>query len=121
ALLEKVANKSTADVKAAGEIFSFSLSIINKDGKEIKLTQFDEPITIAFKVNDDAKKELLGVYYITDDGALEYVGGKWIEDKMVVEISHFSKYAVLSYDKMFTDVTEMDLAAQDIKVMAAKH
>lgn len=121
ALLEKVANKSTADIRAEGEIFSFSLSIINKDGKEIKLTQFDEPITISFNVNANAKKELLGVYYIADDGALEYVGGQFTEGKMIVEISHFSKYAVLSYDKTFTDVTETDLAAQDIKAMAAKH
>src|SRR5690606_17065870 len=103
ALLEKVANKSTADVEAAGGIFNFSLSIINKDGKEVKLDEFDEPITIMLNVSNETKKDLLGVYFIADDGALEYVGGKWIEGKMVAEISHFSKYAVLSYDKTFID------------------
>lgn len=121
ALLDKITNKSTAEVRAAGEIYSFSLSIISKDGKEIKLTQFDEPITIALKVSEEAKKELLGMYFIADDGAIEYVGGKYIDGKMVVEVSHFSKYGPLSYDKTFTDVTESDLAAQDIKVMSAKH
>ncbi|CAK4863349.1 unnamed protein product [Aphanomyces euteiches] len=40
---------------------------------------------------------------------------------MVALISHFSKYAVLSFDKSFADVSDSFWAAQVIKQMAAKH
>lgn|GEM_PF-363388 len=121
ALLEQAADRSGASVTAAGEVLDFSLAIVGKDGQETKLTSFAEPITIALKVNADANPDLLGVYYIADDGTLEYVGGKLVDGKMVVDVSHFSKYAVLSFDKSFDDVSDSFWAAPVIKMMAAKH
>lgn len=120
ALLGRVTAKNKADVAAASEIFNFSISIISKDGKEIKLTQFEQPITIALKVNAVANKELMGMYSIADDGTLEYVSVRLVDGKMSAEISHFSKYGVLSYDKSFIDVTKTHWASQVIKQLVAK-
>ncbi|MEK0315106.1 carbohydrate-binding domain-containing protein [Cohnella sp. 56] len=121
ALLDRAQQKYNAQVVAAGDVLEFSLSIAGNDGKEIKLSRFDEPVTISLNANASANEELLGVYYIADDGSLEYMGGKWAAGKMTAKITHFSKYAVLSYDKSFTDVSDSFWAAQAIKQMAARH
>ncbi|GGH18500.1 carbohydrate-binding domain-containing protein [Paenibacillus segetis] len=121
ALLDRITANNRADVTAAGDIIDFSISIISKDGKEIKLTQFEKPIIITLKVDADTNKELMGMYSIADNGTLEYVGGKLVDGKMVAQISHFSKYGVLSYDKSFIDVNEKHWAVQIIKQLAAKH
>ncbi|QJD82060.1 GH32 C-terminal domain-containing protein [Cohnella herbarum] len=120
-LLDKAGGKAFANLTAAGTMLDFSLVIINKDGSETKLSQFDEKITISLKVDSNSKKELLGIYYFTDDGSMEYVGGKIVDGKMEVQISHFGKYVVLSFDKSFLDVNDTFWAAEVIKEMAAKH
>lgn len=120
-LLSKANMQSMADVKAAGDIYDFTLSVVKKDGKTTVLSQFEEPITISLKVAANSNKSLLGVYYIADDGKLEYVGGKLVGDEIKVDVHHFSKYAVLEYNKSFKDVAADYWAAAIIKEMAAKH
>lgn len=120
-LLNKANMQNMADVKAAGDIYDFTLSVITKDGKTTVLSQFEEPITISLKVAANSNKSLLGVYYIADDGKLEYVGGKLVGDEIKVDVHHFSKYAVLEYNKSFKDVAADYWAADIIKEMAAKH
>ncbi|MGO4372152.1 hypothetical protein AB4Z21_15530, partial [Paenibacillus sp. MCAF20] len=61
-LLKDAADKNNAGLKAAGDIYDFSLSVITKDGKAVSLSQFKEPITISFKVSGDVNKNLVGVY-----------------------------------------------------------
>ncbi|CAM4054324.1 S-layer homology domain-containing protein [Paenibacillus alkaliterrae] len=113
--------KAKAKLKMAGEVFEFKLVIVDKNGKEMKLTKFDPPIEMTLHVSDTANKDLLGMYYIADDGSLEYVGGELIGSKITASIRHFSKYAVLEYDKSFKDVSEQYWAYDVIKKMAAKH
>ncbi|WEK55056.1 MAG: carbohydrate-binding domain-containing protein [Candidatus Cohnella colombiensis] len=120
-LMDRAAAHTTATVTAAGEIWNFSISIVSKAGKEIKLTQFNDPITIALNINKGVNPELLGVYYVSDEGSLEYAGGKLEGDKLVAKVGHFSMYGVLSYDKSFADVSDTHWAAKAIKQMAAKH
>ncbi|WP_053372808.1 S-layer homology domain-containing protein [Paenibacillus sp. FJAT-27812] len=120
-LLSKAKTQSGADVKAAGDIYDFSLSVVTKDGKTTVLSQFDEPITISLKAAANHNPAWVGVYYIADDGKLEYVGGKRVGNELKVAIHHFSKYAVLEYNKTFTDVAADYWAAAIIKEMAAKH
>ncbi|WP_372662436.1 S-layer homology domain-containing protein [Cohnella sp.] len=120
-LVDKAKGKSKAAVKAAGDVFEFNLSIVDKDGKEQKLTKFKKPIAITLNVSEAANKDLAGVYYIADDGSLEYVGGKLNGNKMTASVNHFSKYAVLEYDKSFEDVSSQYWAHDVIKKMAARH
>ncbi|WP_141503951.1 S-layer homology domain-containing protein [Paenibacillus luteus] len=120
-LLSKASAQSLAAVTAAGEIYDFSLSVVGKDGKVTTLSQFEEPITISLKVNEKANQALVGVYYISDSGKLEFVSGKTVGGEIQVEISHFSKYAVLEYNKTFTDVAAGFWASDIIKALSAKH
>ncbi|MCR2803570.1 GH32 C-terminal domain-containing protein [Paenibacillus soyae] len=120
-LLGKAKSKSNADVKTAGDVFEFHLSLVTKDGSIRKLTNFPKPIPIKLSVGDEVNRDLIGIYYIADDGALEYVGGKYEGGKLSADLRHFSKYAVLEYDKSFEDVGELYWAHDVIKNLAAKH
>lgn len=120
-LILKAAAGSQATLNTVGQVVDLKLSIVKKDGTVVQLSVFDAPIQISLNVDADANKDLAGIYYITDDGKLEYVGGEWKEGKLVAKINHFSKYAVLEYTKSFDDVPASFWAADVIKKMAAKH
>lgn len=120
-LTNAAAKKANAKVTAAGEVYDFTLAIVDKDGKVTKLTNFSEPITISLAVSETANKKLIGVYNIKDDGTLVYVGGKVENGKITAKLSHFSKYAVLEYNKEFKDVKSGYWAHDVIKEMTAKH
>ncbi|WP_138754603.1 S-layer homology domain-containing protein [Paenibacillus sinopodophylli] len=121
ALLNKAKDQTSAGLTRAGDVFDFSLSVITKDGKKTSLSTFDQPIKVSFKINATANKELLGVYYISEDGKLEYVGGVVNGSEIQAELTHFSHYAVLEYSKSYDDVADDYWASDIIKVMSAKH
>lgn len=120
-LLAKAKAKKNTNVKIAGDVFDFKLALVTKDGSIRELTSFSKPIQIKLSVSDDANRDLIGIYYIADDGSLEYVGGKYEDGKLSANLRHFSKYAVLEYDKSFEDVSEQYWAHDVIKNLAAKH
>ncbi|QNK58737.1 S-layer homology domain-containing protein [Paenibacillus sp. PAMC21692] len=120
-LLDKASEQSGAAVKAAGEIFEFTFTLTTKDNKTVSLSQFDEPIKISLLVSPNADKDIIGIYYIADDGMLDYRGGTMEDGKLAAFVDHFSKYAVLEYDKQFTDVPSRHWAASVIRELAAKH
>lgn len=119
-LLTNASNKAKAKVTANGDIIEYSLSVITAKGKVQKLTKFNKSITFKLKVNFSAQTDLLGLYFITDSGELEYSGGVIADGYMTAEVSHFSKYAVLAFDKSFEDVADTHWAALAIKKLAAK-
>lgn len=108
---------------AASEVISFSLEVVAADGSLIPVTAFAKPLTVTFAVDPKANRDLLGVYHIAASGAVEYVGGKLVDSnrKLGAEVKHFSQYAVLEYDKSFTDVSSGHWASSVIKSIAAKH
>ncbi|NOU99818.1 S-layer homology domain-containing protein [Paenibacillus planticolens] len=113
--------ESQADIKLNGEVYEFKLSVTKADGSTAAvLTKFDKPITIRIKVDASLNPKLAGIYYIADDGKLEYIGGKYSDGEMVAQISHFSKYAVLEVTKNFSDVPKDHWAVNVIKELAAK-
>ncbi|QAY66567.1 Ig-like domain-containing protein [Paenibacillus protaetiae] len=112
---------SGAELKPAGDIYSFRLSITAAGGKTAELSTFSEPILIKLKVGSGVNPALSGVYYIADNGTLEYIGGTYKDGYMTAQISHFSQYAVLEYDKRFGDVPADYWAADVIRELTAKH
>lgn len=125
-----ISELSLADIKAElkeeftnvnenAVVFDFDFSV---EGK--KITKFNKPLTItidfdASKVQDQDK---LGVYYYNEsEGNWEYVGGKVNDDGTITfNIDHFSKYAVMEYDKTFDDI-QSHWAKKQIEIMASKH
>ncbi|MEK0314740.1 glycoside hydrolase family 3 N-terminal domain-containing protein [Cohnella sp. 56] len=107
--------------RAAGHVYDLELALVAKDGKETKPAAFDAPILLRLKVDPSMNARLSGIYYIADDGKLEYIGGKYESGAFAAEIRHFSKYAVLEMTKSFDDVPAGYWAADAIAEMAAKH
>jgi hypothetical protein len=107
-------------LKVAGDVYDFKLSVITADGKETALSLFDQPIKLRLKVRSDANPALLGIYYIADNGKLEYIGGQLIDGEIVADVHHFSTYAALEYDRTFDDVPAQYWASNVIKELTAK-
>lgn len=120
-LLAKASEQSGARVRAAGEMFNFTLTLTTKDNKTVSLSQFDKPIKIALQVDPKSDKDIIGFYFIADDGTLEYIGGQLEDGKLTALVNHFSKYAVLEYDKQFNDLPNKHWAASAVRELASKH
>jgi len=119
ALVDRI-EVTQAKLKAGSLVYDFSLSIITKAGKVILVTKFEKPITLSFEVSASANKDIVGIYYVSDAGKLEYIGGTLKGEIITAEIFHFSKYAALEYDKFFTDVKANHWANAAIKSLAAR-
>ncbi|WP_082865798.1 S-layer homology domain-containing protein [Paenibacillus crassostreae] len=119
-LMERVESKNKADISALGEVYTFKLSILKADGTVLQLENFSKPVTIRMSVNENSRHALAGIYYIADDGSLKYAGGTYASDMITAEVSHFSMYSILNYDKSFNDVNASYWAHDVIKKMAAK-
>jgi fibronectin type 3 domain-containing protein len=108
-----------------GQVFDLDLFLTDKDGKKVKLSSFREPVVITLPItSNNVDKELLGVYYYNEATKVwEYVGGTVDPSgtAVVVSLQHFSKYAVMAYNKSFTDVPISHWAYKTIKVLASKH
>jgi hypothetical protein len=120
-LVNNPAVNGSVRLSAASDVISFSLEVVAVDGTSAPVTVFDQPLTLTFTIDQAANTGLLGVYYIAADGALEYMGGTLADGKWTAAIHHFSQYAVLEYDKLFTDVGTDNWASDVIKTMAAQH
>ncbi|MEC0231389.1 alpha-amylase family glycosyl hydrolase [Paenibacillus alba] len=119
-LIRQGAASAGADVKSVSDVYDFSLSAVTKDGKVLKLSAFEQPITLNFHVQEGANLQLSGVYNVSEAGQLDYIGGTWQNGILTAKVSHFSKYAVLAYNKSFADLPLDHWAAAAVKELAAK-
>ncbi|MFE5318735.1 phosphodiester glycosidase family protein [Paenibacillus sp. NPDC056579] len=110
-----------AELKAAGDVLEFRLTLTTKQGKTVSLSKFEEPLTISLPLSAGANTELAGIYYIADDQTIEYIPGSMKEGMVTAPINHFSKYSVLEYNKTFEDVKQTHWAWGTIRSLAAKH
>lgn len=120
-LISQASERHHVMLSAGGQVYRLSLSIIDITGTRHSVTQFDQPLRLSFKLNEDVNPDLLGIYYIADDGELTYVGGIISDGYMTADINHFSYYGVLAYDKIFSDVATSFWAHDIIKSLTAKH
>ncbi|CAH0122253.1 hypothetical protein PAE9249_04801 [Paenibacillus sp. CECT 9249] len=111
----------TAHLTTASDMYDFNMQAVGADGASVPVTTFAEPLTIAFQVDPNADPDLLGIYYIAEDGSLKYVGGTLADGIITAKIHLLGKYTVLEYNKTFADVGESHWAMEAIKKLAAKH
>jgi DNA/RNA endonuclease YhcR with UshA esterase domain len=102
------------------KLFVFNLSITTADGRTFDLKQFDQPMTLQLKVGSGIHPNLAAIFYIQDNGALEYIGGQYSNGYITAQINHFSKYAVLEVTKDFVDVPSGHWAAGVIQELVAR-
>ncbi|MFB9327972.1 S-layer homology domain-containing protein [Paenibacillus aurantiacus] len=120
-LLIAAGRQAEADLGLAGEMLAFNLTVTNADGRKTAISRFDQPLAVAMKANPQTDRRLAGVYYVSDSGALEYIGGEWKDGWMKAEISHFSNYAILEYRKSYLDVATGHWASEAITDLSARH
>lgn len=111
---------SNPNANVNGQVYELELAITTADEKTSKLTQFKTPLTLSFEVAPDADRSLTGIFYIDDKGKLTYIGGKWDGNKIVADVSHFSKYGALEYKKQFNDLSGKHWAYNVIRQLVAK-
>ncbi|WP_171685135.1 S-layer homology domain-containing protein [Paenibacillus planticolens] len=115
----------SAKVKIAGQVYELSITLKKADSSEVKLTKFAEGLELSLPVESDVKnKNLLGIYYLNETtNQWEYIGGKFDKETNTinVKLSHLSKYAVLQYNKEYTDVPADHWAYDVLQTLSAKH
>lgn len=109
-----------AAIKLSGEIIDLSLIMVAKDGQRTSLSPFHPPMTIRAQVDSALNPNLVGLYYMTEDGTFEYVGGSYIEGEWVADIHRAGTYAVLEFKKRFIDIQPSHWAKDAIEELAAK-
>jgi len=121
-LLDRINRREEVDVHAAGAILNFSLSIsAGKDNSVLKLDRFEQPLTMTLNVDTGMNNDLIGMYLISSDGLIKYIGGTTQDGKLVADLPSNGVYGPLSYDMSFSDVAGTHWAAPVLKLLAAKH
>ncbi|MEK3749187.1 S-layer homology domain-containing protein [Paenibacillus sp. FSL E2-8871] len=109
-----------AQVRLMGDIYEFSLSVTTKAGTSETLSAFDQPITLSLTVGEGFDSKRGGIYYIADNGKLEYISANYADGVLTAQVNHFSKYAVLELKRTFVDVPANHWASPAIQELAAK-
>ncbi|MFD0715477.1 S-layer homology domain-containing protein [Paenibacillus sp. GCM10027626] len=124
ALLEKVSKSAFAAITPAGEVIRLELALVDvSTGKETKVASFEKPLQVTFKLDPNADLALVGIYYISDSGELEYLQGTISEDGHTISVNVYrpGKYAVLEYNKSYVDLPVSHWAHRAVKELSAKH
>jgi hypothetical protein len=119
-LVAAAAGVTHAKVRLMGEVYEFSLSVTTKSGVTETLSTFDQPITLSLAVGEGFDSKRGGIYYIADNGKLEYVPANYAGGILTAQVSHFSKYAVMELDRTFVDVPANHWASPVIQELSAK-
>lgn len=120
ALLTKAAQKYEVQLAAVSGIRDWNLKLTTRQGEVFSLTQFRQPVTLVYSGIPQDAEALTGIYYIGEDGNLEYVGGAMPDGRFSAEVNHFSAYAILRYDKSFSDLPSSHWAGGAVKQLAAR-
>ncbi|MCM3630489.1 alpha-amylase family glycosyl hydrolase [Paenibacillus glycanilyticus] len=122
-LIDKAAAASGVELKPASEVYDFRLAVVDGSGKDTAvLSTFVQPLKLTFKLDSEANQKLTGIYYVADNGKLEYNGGTVNADGTITTaIHHFSSYAALEYAKTFEDVPLSHWAGEMIRELASHH
>lgn len=118
--IEELIGDESANV---ARVIELQLVLRDSNGEIIKiLDEFGSKIKIAIEIEaEDGNPDLLAVFYIDEEtGELKFVGGKVKDGKINMATDHYSKFAVIEYDKSFSDI-EGHWSKDYVKSMVAKH
>ncbi|MCR2805113.1 phosphodiester glycosidase family protein [Paenibacillus soyae] len=118
-LLEQASGQADAELQAASGLLAFHLVVADSSGKKTSVSRFEHPLTVAIAAQGSTDRELTGIYFISDEGELEYAGGAWKDGWLSAELTHFSVYAALEFRKPYRDVAAGHWAADAIAALTA--
>jgi len=108
--------KNNTGIRLDGSLYDFSVSVISNQGKQKLLTPFKKPVTLSF----NAKPEVNGIYLIGDDNSLTYVGGRIANGSISAELEHSSRYGVLGYKMVYSDLSDFHWAYNAIQSLSVQ-
>lgn len=117
----------SAAQQVTSKVFELNLKAVVGTGlsAQEKPLSLHKPVRVSFEYDRRweaiADKRKLGAYRLNEDtGTWEY-RRSWVADgRLVAELRGFSKYAVMLYEKTFSDIAG-HWAKEDIELMASKH
>ncbi|NOV01671.1 Ig-like domain-containing protein [Paenibacillus planticolens] len=113
-----------ATLKFGGQVYDLSLTVTNGSGKETELSSFKEPVQVVLPYGSSQFDEDLIAAYLYDETAhnWQYIGGQKdaIGKTITFDAPHFSKYAVMEYNKTFKDVPENHWVYRTLQVLSAR-
>ncbi|MDG0809999.1 S-layer homology domain-containing protein [Cohnella rhizosphaerae] len=107
-------------VRAGGEAFELTLSIRTAAGSAVRLTKFEESVTIRFRIDPALDPKLSAIFYMAEDGRPEWVGGERDDGFLTAEVRHFSAYAMLEVKREFSDLPAAHWAYGAVRALAAR-
>jgi len=111
-------------VTLIGRAFTFKAEMV-VGGRHTPVSSFDAPLTFSMELSPEelagiADPAKVGLFRLNDDGTLTFVGGKLVENRLVVQMWRFSRYVLAEVNITFGDL-KSHWARKDIELMAAKY
>ncbi|MFM9331498.1 immunoglobulin-like domain-containing protein [Paenibacillus mesotrionivorans] len=121
--MEAAALPAGVQWKAAGGLYSIRLEAVAANGEAFAIAPAlsNETVQLSIPTGPAADSELLGMYGIGADGKAVYLGGQWKNGELTATVPLSGQYAVLAYERSFSDVDSSHWAKTVITRMAAKH
>lgn len=120
-LLDAAEERAAVELGLPGEVLTLSFSVTEADGTKMTIGQFQHAVSVALKRGAQADERLLGMYRISGQGELTYMGSRSSGEWLTGSVSASGQYALLEYRKTFLDVASGHWAAGDIMELSAKH
>ena len=114
------AKSATSGLTLSGSAYQLQLMIVKKNGDSVPVEKLVQPISVTWKLDGKPNPHLVGIYAIRNDGTLEYHGGSAGNGEITGAFDKLGKYAVLEYNKRYTDVSPAHWAHSIIQEMTAK-
>ena len=122
----QVSNTTGTTLKIAGKVYELNVRVLVDGVDKGGIHNFNKSVQVALPYDPaklaGASEDSLGAYRLNETtNEWEFVGGT--VDKtgksVIVDLNHFSKYAVMAYQKTFTDLAG-HWAKADVELMAAR-
>jgi chitodextrinase len=81
----------------AGEGYDLSLTLQAEDGRVTTIQTFNVPVELRFSINESKPAVMPVIYYIHEDGTLQYMPTRYNKGEAIANVSHFSLYAPLVF------------------------
>ncbi|HOJ11011.1 MAG TPA: S-layer homology domain-containing protein, partial [Clostridiales bacterium] len=118
-LLNNVEAKEEVELELIGNMWFIELDVLDENNQKINNLK-PLPVTVSLKTPRNKATKLTYIYNFTVDGQIKHLGGKIKDDTIEAEVNYPITFAVLTYEKRFTDVLQEFWAIDVIKEMAAK-
>ncbi|RJE86116.1 metallophosphoesterase [Paenibacillus sp. 1011MAR3C5] len=121
ALLNAAEARASAEIQLSGEVLALGFTVTEPDGTQTTVGQFQHAVSVSLKPGAQADERLLGMYRVSGQGELTYLGSQRSGEWLRADMSSPGQYALLEYRKAFLDVASGHWAAADIMELSAKH